>query len=445
MAEKKANLKTVLIIIAGIIGYGLILFVLNPIKNNKEEKANKVVYIPSDIKKKYPEDFRADINILQRIKANIVSDYTQTYNGKYIHSYVDSKGRVIYKTTESINADKSFIGKSGGYSYRRFYPDEEGYLYDKEDKIINKLEIKNFYEGFYYINTLSDMERKSYISTGFTGGTLKKLKYTYDEKGNMIKEERVKPSSWYEKEITEYSNGKKKTEKKIIDYEVDAEEYNKIYVEITKEYDENEKMIKKFVLRKNKFNAIRSETNFDFIKGEIVTKYYDGEKAFATVTETLIGKDRAIVKRERVGDEFVIWDLDVLKKQSESIFWKRYITNKEGLIMYELNCERQMTYDYNYLPIGIYKESFINDSLYYERDKDYGIGGTILNKIYQYNYDKDKIIINEIENQNKISDDFYLMNIKNITNKIKKNQNSENKIIDKIEINNIMEEYKNGN
>ena len=113
--------------------------------------------------------------------------------------------------------------------------------------------------------------------------------------------------------------------------------------------------------------------------------------------------------------------------------------------MYELNCERQMTYDYNYLPIGIYKESFINDSLYYERDKDYGIGGTILNKIYQYNYDKDKIIINEIENQNKISDDFYLMNIKNITNKIKKNQNSENKIIDKIEINNIMEEYKNGN
>ena len=39
-----------------------------------------------------------------------------------------------------------------------------------------------------------------------------------------------------------------------------------------------------------------------------MTKYYDGEKSFATVTETLIGKDRAIVKREREGDEFVIWD-----------------------------------------------------------------------------------------------------------------------------------------
>ena len=66
-------------------------------------------------------------------------------------------------------------------------------------------------------------------------------------------------SNWYKKEITEYSNGKKIKEKKIIDYEVDAEEYNKIYVEITKEYDETEKLIKKFVLRKNKFNAVRSD------------------------------------------------------------------------------------------------------------------------------------------------------------------------------------------
>ena len=38
-------------------------------------------------------------------------------------------------------------------------------------------------------------------------------------------------------------------------------ENNRIYVEITKEYDKNEKLIKKFVLRKNRLNAIRSETN----------------------------------------------------------------------------------------------------------------------------------------------------------------------------------------
>ena len=122
MAEKNQNLKTGLIIIAGILGYILIISVLSPYikKNKKETVENKVVYIPSDIKKKYPEDFREDINILQRIKANIVSDYTQSYGGKHIHSYVDSKGRVIYKTTESIDADKNFIGKSGGYSYRRF-------------------------------------------------------------------------------------------------------------------------------------------------------------------------------------------------------------------------------------------------------------------------------------------------------------------------------------
>jgi hypothetical protein len=87
-------------------------------------------------------------------------------------------------------------------------------------------------------------------------------------------------------------------------------------------YEKGE-LIRKHVTRKNKekiysedknvmksFNPnIRSETDFDLIKGIIVTKYYDGDKAFATVTETLVGEDRAIVKREKEGDRFVIWDV----------------------------------------------------------------------------------------------------------------------------------------
>jgi hypothetical protein len=81
------------------------------------------------------------------------------------------------------------------------------------------------------------------------------------------------------------------------------------------------------------------------IKGEIVTKYYDGDKAFATVTETLIGKDRAIVKRERVGDEFVIWDL---VEYRDFAYLNRFIVNKNtNIIKYEFK-NTKYSYDWHY-------------------------------------------------------------------------------------------------
>lgn len=99
------------------------------------------------------------------------------------------------------------------------------------------------------------------------------------------------------------------------------------------------------MLRKNKFNSIRSETNFDFIKGEIITKYYEGDKLFATVTETLIGKDRAIVKRERVGDEFVIWDL---VEYRDFAYINRFIVEKNtNVIKYEFK-NTKYSYDWHY-------------------------------------------------------------------------------------------------
>ena len=94
------------------------------------------------------------------------------------------------------------------------------------------------------------------------------------EIGNLIKEEITSLDvniDHYEKEIKEYVNGKVKKSTKVIDYEYPKGRDILIYVEITKEYDANEKLIKKFVLRKNRLNAIRSETNFDLIKGEILT------------------------------------------------------------------------------------------------------------------------------------------------------------------------------
>ena len=210
----------------------------------------------------------------------------------------------------------------GRLSQERAYPKEKGIVYDENGNITGKLEINPSIQVGYISRGLTDEPRRSLFETGYNPSKSSYTSYDYDKNGNLIKEIKIKPSNWFEKEEIEYKNGKKKTEKKIIDYEVTYEDTNKIYVEITKEYDENEKFIKKFVLRNNKHNAMRSETNFDFIKGEIVTKYYDGEKVFATVTETLIGKDRAIVKRERVGDEFVIWDYFAYGKEDR---FDRYI------------------------------------------------------------------------------------------------------------------------
>ena len=48
------------------------------------------------------------------------------------------------------------------------------------------------------------------------------------------------------------------------------------------------KVVRKKVVRKNKNNSIWSETDFDLPKGEIITKYYERDKAFATVTKTLV-------------------------------------------------------------------------------------------------------------------------------------------------------------
>jgi hypothetical protein len=337
MAGKNQNLKIVLIIAALIIGYNLILSVLTPFRREKTKETveNKVVYIPSDITKKYSEDFKKVEIIIDNINKNIENSEEEYVTNKIVMKrYKDKNDRVIYEIKENteVYIKHNGGGRGGFITYQKDYPSELGYVYDNSGKIKNKIEIKG--SNSYRVNSEYDNNSKSFLKDKQTPNMITVSTINYDKKGNKIKEEIVRVSEWYEKEITEYADEKKKIEKKIIDNESDYEPLNKIYVEITKEYDETEKLIKKFVLRKNKFNTIRSETNFDFIKGEIVTKYYDGEKAFATVTETLIGKDRAIVKRERVGDEFVIWDFQI--KELNKINSEIYITRKNN-ILYKTN------------------------------------------------------------------------------------------------------------
>lgn len=139
MTEKKLNIKTILII-AGIAGYILMLFVLSPYieEKPKEKVENKVVYVPLDITKKYPNDFKDKKELLKKIKAQIANKYESINDGKQTSTYKDSNGRVVYIKIEEIKAVKNFLGGKSGYSFKRFYPDEEGYLYDTEGKVIKK-------------------------------------------------------------------------------------------------------------------------------------------------------------------------------------------------------------------------------------------------------------------------------------------------------------------
>ena len=373
----------------------IVYFFMTVDERTAEQKKNekKPDYIPVDITKKYPEDFKAYGEFVEKVKKNAVKSDKKIEEDKYHAKYYDSKGREIYSIDElwGIQRNNWHSGRGGG-SQERAYPKEKGIVYDENGNITGKLEINPSIQVGYISRGLTDEPRRSLFETGYNPSKSSYTSYDYDKNGNLIKEIKIKPSNWFEKEEIGYKNGKKKSEKNIIDYEVTYEDTNKIYVEITKEYDKDEKLIKKFVLRKNKHNAIRSETNFDFIKGEIVTKYYDGDKAFATVTEKLIRKDRAIVKRERDGDEFVIWDYFTYGKEDK---FDRYIVTLNQIILYHFKeCKSNWEWQYNKDKIGINKNSSI-----YENMKDEDL--TEISELGDYDkyvYDNEKNTYKIIEN-----------------------------------------------
>ena len=392
----------------------IVYFFMTVDERTAEQKKNekKPDYIPVDITKKYPEDFKAYGEFVEKVKKNAVKSDKKIEEDRYHAKYYDSKGREIYSIDElwGIQRNNWHSGRGGG-SQERAYPKEEGILYDENGNIAGKLEINPSTQVGYISRGVTDEPRRSLFETGYNPSKSSYTRYSYDKNSKLIKEIKIKPSNWFEKEEIEYKNGKKKSEKKIIDYEVTYEDTNKIYVEITKEYDKDEKLIKKFVLRKNKHNAMRSETNFDFIKGEIVTKYYDGEKAFATVTEILIGKDRAIVKREREGDEVKIFDyveyiskdrFDYKKYKKYFEFLNRRYISESNLIQYIIESARG-SYEYNEIRenMGIELASYKYESFYMTDNRDnYGKISSVESKkkkkmIDNYNYQIDTYRINK--------------------------------------------------
>ncbi len=114
MAGKNQNLKIVLIIAALIIGYNLILSVLTPFRREKTKETveNKVVYIPSDITKKYSEDFKKVEIIIDNINKNIENSEEEYVTNKIVMKrYKDKNDRVIYEIKENTEV---YIKHNGG-------------------------------------------------------------------------------------------------------------------------------------------------------------------------------------------------------------------------------------------------------------------------------------------------------------------------------------------
>ncbi len=214
-------------------------------------------------------------------------------------------------------------------------------------------------------------ERRNYIIDGRHPGLHIFTLYTYDEKGKKTKEEEYRINyamSDYTQTIRTYVDEKLNKETILQDVLNDGNR-GIIIVNIEKNYDKNENLISKKIIRKNKNNSIRSETDFDLLKGEIITKYYEGDNDFATVTETLVEKDKSIVKRERVGDDFVIWDFVNRESNNSPSFitsvYDRYITKKgeTNVVLMEVSEHGHAYNNTINTPNGINKDSFFEERI----------------------------------------------------------------------------------
>ncbi len=450
---KKLNKKLQIAGVTIVIIFFLIIQIV-PIFNHKSynreteeitEEIQKPVYKNIILADKYPDEFSYPWKLKQKLKENVVREEKEQQGKQIIYRYFDKKNREIYRIEENISVNKMswHSGRGGAGSVKRSYPDEYGVLYSDDGKKEAELQIKGLNE--YTLNSDTDSKRHSMFNDGDNQGEESIIRYFYDKNGNLIKEKRATPTLYFEMSEVYYKNGKKTGEKIINDCEYPESASSYIYVEITKDYDKNEKMVKKFVLRKNKFNAIRSETNFDLIKGEIVTKYYEGDKAFATVTETLIGKDRAIVKREREGDEFVIWDFVRKAEKGNGRYDKYYINKNDNRLMYVFRqCDYLSEYGFNHGEKGIKKETFAEDVFSNELNRDIIYNGAVFTEMEEY-LNNTKIVY--ITTDKKSADSFFVYYTQNEKEKFLGERIEKNKteiILEKININKMEEDFRNG-
>ena len=193
----------------------IVYFFMTVDERTAEQKKNekKPDYIPVDITKKYPEDFKAYGEFVEKVKKNAVKSDKKIEEDKYHAKYYDSKGREIYSIDElwGIQRNNWHSGRGGG-SQERAYPKEEGILYDEKGNIAGKLEINPSIQVGYISRGVTDEPRRSLFETGYNPSKSSYTRYNYDKNSKLIKEIKIKPSNWFEKEEIEYKNGKKKSD-----------------------------------------------------------------------------------------------------------------------------------------------------------------------------------------------------------------------------------------
>ena len=267
-------------------------------ERQKTERIYRSEYI-GQIEKKYPKAYENPERIREIILKSIKRSERKAENSDrktYMTTYYDEKGRVVYTAREYMGQYESNwrSSKGSGKRYVLFTPTEKGYVYDEKGRVINKIYVKGNVN--YEVTELKEEKKRMFLKDGSSiGVSATNIEYLEDGRRKETAEY-INTASYaqgYIREETIYRNDKKEE----INIIIDSERSNSIIiVYIGKKYDKSGKLIYKTVERKNKDDGYRSYTTMDLIKGEIITKYYDGEKAFATVTETLIGKDRAVLE-----------------------------------------------------------------------------------------------------------------------------------------------------
>lgn len=329
--KEKFNLKYLLFIAWIIIAVATSFVAFNG-KSPKENKVVPRIYTgkyKGHIADKYPEANAKGDKVRKEILANIKTKKVHIEKNHRITECFDSKNRLIYKI--DANLTQRTVTMSGNKFHKKAIeldvPEEEGYIYDNDDKVIMRLHRPNLWT--YSVDKESDAGNYTYLEQGGIGVLVTDIKY-FENNRRVETEEYINRvmSQLYTRTEQEFIDDKLVSEKEFVDQELDD---SFIMYSTEKKYNEKGELIHKTVERKDKTNDYKSFTEMDFAKDEIVTKYYKGKNVFATVTENLVGpvktieetemnrgkeikkvyknKVKAIVKRQKVGEPIKIVDI----------------------------------------------------------------------------------------------------------------------------------------
>ncbi len=333
------------------------------------------------IEKKYPKEFAKAETYRQMILKSIKSEKRRIDNLNIYIDYFDEKGRLIYKVEQSRQVSKVNVGTSKGssmYKEEVFPPKEEGYIYDKDGKMIHKLIVPE--KMPYRIEKFNENNFYTYLKAG--GPLTLAIDITYPKENERVEIEydcsTLNWANMLDKKERKYINNILINEKEMID---DESNNGFIKVNIEKKYNEKGELIYKTVERKDKTNDYKSFTEMDFAKDEIVTKYYKGKDVFATVTENLVGpvetieetemvngekvkkvyknKVKAIVKRQKVGEPVRIVDIQTYDSKKLVMKVERCIFDEKGNLKYK------------YTGVKGWKETYLADSVDFPMEDGY--------------------------------------------------------------------------